>query len=60
MKITNKNPRRLRVEESQKNTDIFRCRFCGQLQGCSPNGKIGMYSYKILRQHELICTRKPN
>ena len=23
----NKNPRRIRAEESQKNTDIFRCKF---------------------------------
>jgi len=59
MKITNKNPRRLK-EESLKNADLFRCKFCGQLQGCTPDGKIGMYSLKILRHHELICTRRPN
>ena len=59
MKIVNKNPRILREEKQEKTTDIFRCKFCGQLQGCSPDGKIGMYSYKILRQHELICTRRP-
>ena len=58
MRITNKNPRRLRKEESQKNTDIFRCKFCNQLQGCTLDGKIGIYSYKILRQHEQICTRR--
>ena len=58
MKITNKNPRRVRAEESQKNTDIFRCKFCGLLQGCSPDGKIGMYSYKILRRHEEICNKR--
>ena len=40
MKITNKNPRRIRKEESHKNTVIFRCKFCGQLQGCSPKEKL--------------------
>ena len=59
MKITNKNPRKIRPENHPKTTDIFRCKFCGQLQGCSESGEIGMYSYKILRQHELICAKRP-
>ncbi len=58
MKITNHNPRRIRKEKLQKTTDIFRCKFCGQLQGCSPDGKIGMYSYKILRIHEKLCSKR--
>ncbi len=58
MKITNRNPRRIKEEKNQKNTDIFRCRYCNQLQGCTPDGEIGMYSYKILRRHEEICCQK--
>ena len=42
-------------EEERKET--FRCRYCGQLVGCSEQGEIGMYSLKILRMHEIRCTR---
>ena len=40
-------------EEERKET--YRCRYCGQLVGCSEQGVIGMYSLKMLRMHERNC-----
>ena len=42
-------------EEERK--EIYRCRYCGQLMGCSKQGEIGMYSMKILRKYEKNCAR---
>jgi len=42
-------------EEERKET--YRCRYCGQLVGCSEQGEIGMYSLKILRKHEKNCAK---
>ena len=43
-------------EEERK--EIYRCRYCQELVGCSERGEIGMYSMKILRSHEKNCTSK--
>ena len=40
-------------EEERK--EVYRCRYCHQLVGCSERGVIGMYSLKILRMHEEEC-----
>ena len=40
-------------EEERK--EMYRCRYCGQLLGCSEQGEVGMYSLKILRSHEKNC-----
>ena len=37
-------------EEERK--EMYRCRYCGQLFGCSEQGEVGMYSLKILRMRE--------
>ena len=42
-------------EEERKET--YRCRYCKALVGCSEQGEIGMYSLKILRIHEIKCTK---
>jgi len=42
-------------EEERK--EIYRCRYCQELVGCSEQGEIGMYSLKILRKHEKNCAR---
>ena len=55
MKFKSKNPPQFFKEKPTRNVDIFRCKFCGELQGCSDNGEVGMYSYKILRLHEKNC-----
>ena len=55
MKFKSKNPPQVFTEKPTRNVDIFRCKFCGELQGCSENGEVGMYSYKILRLHEKNC-----
>lgn len=41
--------------EERKKT--YLCRYCVALVGCSEQGKIGMYSLKILRMHEVKCTK---
>ena len=41
--------------EERKKT--YRCRYCHQLVGCSEQGEIGMYSFKILRMHEKECAK---
>jgi len=40
-------------ERARKET--YRCRYCGQLVGCSERGEIEMVSLKILRMHEKEC-----
>ena len=44
----------MRLEEGK---EMYRCRYCGQLVGCGEQGEIGMYSMKILRSHEIECTK---
>lgn len=40
-------------EEERK--EKYRCRYCKELEGCSEQGEIGMYSLKILRSNERNC-----
>ena len=42
-------------EEERK--EVYRCRYCNELVGCSERGEIGMYSLKMLRMHEKSCAR---
>ena len=44
----------MREEEGK---EMYRCRYCGQLVGCSEQGEIGMDSLKILRMHEKECAK---
>ena len=37
--------------------EMYRCRYCRQLVGCSEQGEIGIYSLKILRKHEKECAK---
>ena len=36
----------------------FTCPYCGGLFGCSEDGKIGMYSIKILQRHKETCSER--
>ena len=40
---------------SEERKEMYRCRYCRQLVGCSEQGVIGMYSLKMLRMHEMNC-----
>ena len=42
---------------AEERKETYRCRYCGQLVGCSEQGEIGMYSMKILSKHEKECAR---
>ncbi len=42
----------MRKEERK---EMYRCRYCKAMVGCSEQGEIGMYSMKILRMHEKNC-----
>ena len=55
MKLTSKNPRKFKKET---NFMSFRCKYCGELHGQTQDGRVGMYSLKILRHHELICSAR--
>ena len=44
-------------EEERK--EMYRCRYCRKLVGCSEQGEIGMYSMKILRSHRRIAPIMP-
>ena len=41
----------------EERKEMYRCRYCGQVVGCSEQGEIGMYSLKILRGHEKECAK---
>ena len=34
----------------------FTCPHCGGVYGCSEDGKVGMYSWKIYQRHIETCT----
>ena len=36
----------------------FTCPYCGGVYGCSEDGKIGMYSIKILQRHKETCSKR--
>ena len=57
MRFKSKNPPTFFKEKNPKNIDIFKCKYCGQLCGCTPEGNVGMYAYKILRIHEENCSK---
>ena len=42
---------------AEERKEVYRCRYCKQLVGCSEQGEIGMYSLKILRKHEKNCAK---
>tara|TARA_B100000073_G_scaffold165466_1_gene136969 strand:+ start:1360 stop:1503 length:144 start_codon:yes stop_codon:yes gene_type:complete len=42
---------------SEERKEMYRCRYCKELVGCSEHGEIGMYSLKILRKHEKECAK---
>ena len=43
--------------EERARKEKYCCRYCKALVGCSEQGEIGMYSLKILRMHEMKCTK---
>ena len=37
----------------------FTCPHCGGLYGCTPDGKVGMYSWKVYKSHVEHCPKRP-
>ena len=44
---------------AEERKEVYRCRYCKELVGCSEQGEIGMYSLRILRMHEKKCAKNP-
>ena len=42
---------------SEERKEMYCCRYCQELVGCSERGEIGMYSMKILRKYEKECAK---
>lgn len=44
----------------EERKEKYRCPYCGKVIGCSDNGTLGIYSFKLFKLHLFKCAFKRN